>query len=171
MMRLIVVPALFMLFLSQACRADEGDARIVEFSDPGHPGMLGWRVEFTKATDQPDMGIELFYKYWDPKIGGDRPAKRMMNLVWWRKAPARLSFTVFVDARKSQVVMNGNSRLGRGCLIDATFAVAKEPRRNSDGIYVLCQKPVDPKHPADLGDTQDATAWMGFGFIYPGQNF
>jgi hypothetical protein len=153
------------LMLFQAIRAQEdGYAQVVAISDPaGHSGMLGWKVKYAKPDEVQDVCIELFYKFWDPNVDGDVPSKKKMCVVWSRKAPKTVSFTVFLNAKKSVIVVDGKANPGAGCPLDATFAVAQKPNRNGDGVYVLCQKPVDPKQPAEMGNTQDAAAWIELG--------
>ena len=151
------------LMLFKSAWADDSAAKVVAISDPLHPGMLGWKIDFTKPADQKDVYITLRYKFWNPKIDGDVPSKQTLNLVRYQNAPPELVFKVFVSRLGSVIAMGGPVSKGDGCPLDDRFAVVKEPNRNPDGVYVLCQKPVDPANPAAPGDTQEAAAWVELG--------
>jgi hypothetical protein len=149
----------------QAARADEGDVHIRAISDPAHPGMLGWKVEYEMPSDLHDLEITLFYNFWDPKVDGDAYSRVKLNAFSYRNAAGTVAFTVFLNAKRSILQVAGlrPAAGAKSCPLDATFAVAKVPKRGSGGAIVLCQKPVDPKQPAPMGDTQDAAAWIELG--------
>ena len=48
--------------------AQGDEPQFQRFSDPHHPEMLGWKVDYALPEDAGNPVIELDYDFWAPKI-------------------------------------------------------------------------------------------------------
>lgn len=127
-----------------------------------HPGMDAWEIAYDKPEEVKEVWLHLRYRFWDPKVDGDVPSRRELETVRLKAAPQRLRIAVFAGPGGSAIRVNDLEEQGGGAgiALGSSYVKAARPKPNSDGVYVLAQAPGDPRHPAALGDTQNATAWI-----------
>jgi hypothetical protein len=141
--------------------ADEPQIR--QFSDPKHPGMLGWKIDYVLPEDSGNPIIEMDYDYWGPKDEGDAFSKKRLNTPKIDSKTGTLSFVVLLSAKESVIVLNGKEVRGKGCSLvtDKKVTVAAHPTLDSGtGGFMLLRKPNAKLPPDQLGSYFDFDSWV-----------
>ena len=144
-----------------AARGDE--PQIHRFSDPKHPDMLAWKVDYVLPEDAGNPLIELDYDHWDPKAEGDAFCKKQLNAVKVDSKASTFSFVVFLSAKASLIVLNGKEFQGKGAplIMDKKVKTPSQPALDSGtGGFMLAFKP-NSERPADqVASYFDLDSWI-----------
>jgi hypothetical protein len=131
------------------------------------PDESKWLINYTVPDeDMKTITVTLEYRWWDPKVDGDVPSKKVLLTAEHVKLPPgqkQVPIQILLNGAKSVVIVGNQIYRGKGRLLDASFARASEPKLDYDNFYVLAQKAVDAKNPAAMADVQDASAWIQLG--------
>ena len=136
--------------LVTAAHGDEPQIR--QYSDPNHPQMLAWKVDYVLPDDTGKPQIDLDYDYWDPKVEGDAFSKKSLNSAKIAAEPgSAVSFEVLLSAKESLIIFNGKEYHGKGTplILDKRAKKPSQPTIDGGtGGFMLVSK-VDPKKPSD----------------------
>jgi len=159
---LCLAATLLALLPLQPTRADQGDVTITLSPEAPHARSHVWQISYAWPDQTTCAKIELSYKYWDASEDGDVPAKKLLNSSPMKNNGSFLSFSVHLTKEQSLLVLGNNNLgiVGHGFPLDASFVLAKHPKANADGYYILAQQSIDPKNPVAMGDTGEASAWI-----------
>lgn len=132
---------------------------------PVNPDETRWIVDYPVPEDVGALDLTLSYGFWDPKIDGDLASKKTLLRARVKLVPGQkdVSILVTLNTGESTITVAKVVTAGKGFHIDSTFTRTAIPKPNYDGFYVLAQQPVDPKNPAEMGDVQNAAAWIELG--------
>lgn len=186
MKRIVILSGMAALFM--ATGAPEAMAQAAAEISVAKPDEIAWTVPYTRPEGVTTLELTLAYRFWDPKVDGDVASKTMLLHATVKLQPDQKAFpiAIYISRKESRIAIEGKGMeirgatgtispvdvyqvragqeySGKGFHIDASFAKATAPKPDSDGSYVLAQKPVDAKHPAAMGDVQDASAWIELG--------
>jgi hypothetical protein len=152
----LTIPALVTTTL-----ADEPQIR--QFSDPKHPGMVGWKIDYGLPEEAGSPQIELDYDYWDPKVEGDAFSKKRLNAAEIDSKTGTLSLVVLLSAKESFIVLNGKEVRGKGIslLTDKKVKVPAQPTLDSGtGGFILVFKPNAKTPPDQVESYFDLDSWV-----------
>jgi hypothetical protein len=138
----IAIIWLWLLTIPVLVTAAYGDElQVQQFSDPNHPKMLAWKVDYVLPDDTGKLQIDLDYDYWDPKVEGDAFSKKSLNSAKIAAEPgSTVSFEVLLSAKESLIIFNGKEYHGKGTALILDNR-AKKPSRptingGTGGFYV-----------------------------------
>jgi len=159
---LFLSAALLALLPFQPTHAGEGDATITLSPEAPHARSHVWQISYPWPDQTTSAKVELSYKHWDASQDGDVPAAKLLNSLPMKNTGSTLVFSVHLTKEQSLLVLGNNNLgiVGHGFPLDASFALAKHPKPNANGYYILAQKSIDPKNPVPIGDTDEAAAWI-----------
>jgi hypothetical protein len=145
------------------------EPQIQQFSDPKHPGMVAWKVDYVLPEDAGNPKIELDYDYSDQKVEGDAFSTKHLNSAKVEAKRTTLSFVILLGTKESSIVLDGKEFRGKGTPL-ITDKKAKLPSRPSldsgTGGFMLAFKPNPNGPPNQVSSYFDLDSWVLLGFRF-----